>query len=128
MKLDIDCVRDVLLEFEKLPLSCYTPYNFPASIKKHGIDNVEYSLAKLKEAGYINADIPQCSNGQYEFYGIFDMTFSGHQFLESIRENKVWSRTKSIVGKVGSGSFSLISQVASTILTEIANAYLKGQV
>lgn len=119
MKLDIDCVRDVLLEFEELPINCYTPYIFKKSISQHGEDAVEYALAKLNEAGYIRADIRTFQNGQYDYYGIFDITFSGHQFLEKIRDNKVWSKTKMVTGAAGSRAFDVITQVATTIITEI---------
>lgn len=128
MKLDIDCVRDVLLEFEKLPLGCHTPYSFPKAIGKHGIQNVEYTLAKLGEAEYINAEIQQRPDGDLDFLGIYSITYPGHQFLENIRENKVWTKTKSIAGKVGSGSFALISQIASSVITEAALTYLRGQI
>lgn len=119
MKLDIDCVRDVLLEFEEFPVSCLTPYDFKKSIKKHGETAVEYTLAKLNEAGYIRADIRTFQNGQYEYYGIFDITFSGHQFLEKIRDHKVWSKTKSVAGAVGSRAFDIIAQIATSVITEI---------
>ena len=128
MKLDIDCVRDVLLEFEELPLGCYTPYDFPKAVGKYGIQNTEYTLAKLDEAKYINAEIMQLPNGTLEFLGIYSITYPGHQFLENIRQNKVWTKTKAIAGKVGSGSFSLISQIASSVLSEAALLYLKGQI
>ena len=68
MKLEIDCVRDVLLELEKLPVDCHTSSTFSSSIDKYGSDNVEYTLAKLKEAQYINADIRLFPNGQYDCY------------------------------------------------------------
>lgn len=124
MKLDIDCVRDILLELEQLPLGCYTPNNFLSSIKKHGIDDVEYCLAKLKETGYINADIRQYQSGQYDYYGIYDMTFSGHQFLEKIRDNKVWAKTKTVAGHVGSMAFDVITQIATSVITEIISRNL----
>lgn len=88
-----------------------------------GVDLVEKKV--LKEAGYINADIHLYPNGQYDYYGVFDITFPGHQFLETIRENRVWNKTKGILGKVGSSSFSLISQIATSLLTDIAGTYLK---
>lgn len=119
MKLDIDCVRDVLLELEQLPVDCHTMNSFPSSISKHGEKNVEYVLAKLKEAGYINADIRLFPNGQYDYYGIYDITFPGHQFLETVRDNRVWSKTKTVAGKVGSKAFDVITQIASSVITEL---------
>lgn len=126
MKLDIDCVRDVLLEFEEFPLNCHTPYDFKKSIAKHGESAVEYALAKLNEAGYIRADIRSFQNGLYDYYGIFDITFSGHQFLEKIRDNKVWSKTKSMASAAGSRAFDVITQIATSIITEIISRQINS--
>lgn len=124
MKLEIECVRDVLLELEEFPVNCYTPCDFKKSIKQHGDAAVDYALAKLSEAGYIRADIRTLQNGQYDYYGIFDITFPGHQFLEKIRDNNVWSKTKAVTKTVGSAAFDVITQVATSIITEIISKQL----
>lgn len=112
MRLDMDCIRDVLLEFETLPLDCHTPYSFPASITQHGEDAVCYSLAKLSEGDYINADVRRHPGGQYDFLGIYDMTFSGHELLAEIRDPERWKKVKSGMSAVRSYSLSAISAIA----------------
>ena len=124
MKLDMDCVRDILLECEDLPLDCHTPYSFQTSIARHGEDEVCYALAKLTEGNYINATVSRLPGGQYDFCGIYDMTFSGHQFLENVRDDKVWQKTKGVLKKAGSSSFGLAMQVTSQILAEIVKNLL----
>ena len=121
MKLDIECVRDVLLEFEQLPLGAHTVYSFPNALAKYGIDNVDYTIAKLTEANYISAEVTRLTNGTYDFYGIYDITFEGHQFLEKIRDNKIWSKTKKVASNVGSRALDVIAQIASTTISEIIN-------
>lgn len=112
MKLDIECIRDVLLELEELPVDCYTVNEFSSSIAKHGEDNVEYTLAKLNEAGYINADIRLHPNGQYDCYGIYCMTFVGHEFLASIKHPNVWEQLKKATTTGGSAGIKLIGEIA----------------
>lgn len=124
MKLDITCVRSILLEFEELPLGVYTPCTFSRSVSMFGIDSVEYTLKKLHEAGYINAKITDPDTADLDFYGIFDMTFAGHEFLEKIRDNKVWAKTKSIADSIGSRSFDVITKIATSILTSLISANL----
>lgn len=126
MKLDIDCVRDVLLEFETLDVSCHTVHDFPNSVAKHGLTSIDYTLAKLKEANYISADIRLLPSGYYECYGIFDITFDGHQFLEKIRDNTVWSKTKATASRVGSKAFDVITQIATTVIKELIVSQLGG--
>lgn len=124
MKLDIDCVRDVLLDLETFPIGCYTLHDLKVSVGKHGANNVLYTLSKLKEAGYINAEIACWESGTIDCYGVYNMTFSGHQFLETIRANKVWVKTQGILNQIGSHSFDLVKQVASAILSQLLTTYV----
>ena len=124
MILDVNCVRSVLLEFECFPMGVYTPCDFAKSVARYGLESVEYTLAKLVEAGYINAELYPLRNGSLEFNGIFDITFSGHQFLETIRDGKVWQKTKSVADSVGSRSFDIISKIAGNVLSGLISAKL----
>ena len=124
MRLDLDCVRDILLELEELPLDCHTPYSFPGSIARYGEDEVCYTLAKLSEGKYINADVSRLPSGQYDFYGIFDMTFGGHEFLAKIRDTGQWKNVKKGLSAVRNYSLSAISSVAEGVTAAAINAYL----
>lgn len=126
MKLNVDCVRDVLLEFESLPIGNYSEYSFPDSIQKYGLENVCYTLLKLSEAQYINAEFIRTMDGRAHTVNLYDISFSGHQFLESIRDSTIWAKTKRIMGSVGSSGFGLISQVAASILSDLANSHLRN--
>lgn len=86
MKLNIDCVRDVLLEFEEFPMGNYNVSSFAKTVGKYGHENTLYTLAKLYEANYINGDIAADEGGYYHCLVIYDITFQGHEFLSTIRE------------------------------------------
>lgn len=123
MKLNHDCVRAVLLFLEE-NLDC------TGSI---GIDNVElagfdkndviYSLLKLHEAGYISGrfvkDISEDISGF-----VTEITWEGHKFLDTVRDNKVWKSTKTILSKVSSASISFVSSVASQVLSTLISQYM----
>lgn len=112
MKLNIDCVRDVLLEFETFPIGCYFVESFKKSIEHYDQETVLYVLVKLTEADYINAD--------YHFNDILDITFQGHEFLEKIRSDTVWNqKLKPVFLSVGSMSFDVISRVANSAITSL---------
>lgn len=43
------------------------------------------------------------------------LTFDGHDFLDNIRNDTVWSKVKSQIGRVGENvSFALIKEIAFT--------------
>lgn len=128
MKLNVDCVRDVMLELESFPIGTYHVKSFTKSINEYGFDTVQYTIIKLIEADFINAGFVRTMDGVMHIGGIVDLSFKGHEFLETIREHRVWTKTKGIIGKVGSSGFGFISQIASTYLTDIANAYLKTKI
>lgn len=120
MKLNHDCVRDLLLYIEEnLEYSSIIEVD-KINLKKYKLEEIAYATKKLKEAGYIHAKftIDDIDN-LYAYVG--DITWEGHKFLDTIRDNKVWSTTKKVASKVSSVSLSLISTIASQVLTNIIN-------
>lgn len=115
MKLNVDCIRDVLLEIEKTPygenLGEKALYSALESFSKADID---YSVIKLKEADFINAVICVPDDGIVHKIVIYDITWDGHQFLDKIREPSVWEKIKENGGKAVasiSGLLEIISKI-----------------
>lgn len=124
MKLDAECVRSVLLELEEKPLGVYLPDDLSESFSKYGMENVEYAILKLNEAGYIRAGISETLSGDYEIFGILDITFNGHEFLNSIRSPSVWERLKDSTLDGGTACLKVVGDIAVEILKEIAKEKL----
>lgn len=121
MKLKIECVRDVLLELEDLPWGRNTPSDLKSSIKKHGQESVMYTLVKLDEAKYIKCQkIHVLATGQVRVDIVYDITFAGHEFLNSIRDESVWGRLKGSAVHGGAGCFEVIKNVGIEILKTAA--------
>jgi len=116
LELKIDCVRDILISIEKnlgygetLPLNDLK--NMPL-LKNYDLDDVRYSLDRLKEENYIDS-----TPDLLDEVIISSLTFNGHQFLDSIRNDGIWKETKSRLAKIGgAASISTISTVASSIV------------
>lgn len=124
MTLNLECVRAVMLELEE------TPYGGERSaesvidaLSKFTSEEIKYSLLKLLEAGFIDAHL-FTAWGVFPYVdAIYDITYNGHEFLNSIRANKVWSKTKAILSDVGTGSVSFAFQIATGVLTELIKQY-----
>lgn len=125
MKLKIDCVRDVLLEFESFPIGVYTVSSFKNSISKYGNEDVTYSLFKLAEAKYINAVSGMTQDGQPHINAIYDITFQGHEFLANIKPKNNWDKLSGVFKQVGSVSFQVASNVATELATNAMITMLK---
>lgn len=72
-----------------------------------------YTLKKMVEAGYIQATFPNNID-----FVIEDITYSGHQFLDNIRDPEIWSKTKVAASKVAGVSLSVIGELASSFVRQ----------
>ncbi len=120
MKLNVDCVRAVLLEIEKLPYGQdLRPTTLYSSLNAFSKDDINYSITKLKEAGFIEAVIAKSDDGSIFKFVVNDITWDGHQFLNNVRETSVWEKAKEIGGKIGSLSIPVLSDAASAFLSSL---------
>ncbi|MGG0619209.1 DUF2513 domain-containing protein [Bacillus altitudinis] len=111
MRLNHDCIRDLLLGLEE-------NLNYNQSMKRErfiSMSNLSeydknesiYTLKKMVEAGYILATFPNNID-----FVIEDITYSGHQFLDNIRDPEIWSKTKVAASKVAGVSLSVLGELA----------------
>ena len=112
-------MRAVLLEMENMPLhGDLSMQKLKESLPKFSSDDIEYSILKLDEAGFITAHIVNYDNGCI-IMSVNDISYNGHQFLETIRDTKVWSQTKSICGKIGSFAIDVIAKVSAEVISNL---------
>ena len=123
MKLNHDCIRKTLLYFEET-LDCYGTLelsNF--SLDGFSEEDTLYSIKKLTDAGFISARILDDVTGDI-LITVTEITWEGHKFLDTIRDNQVWKETKNILSKVSSCSISFVSTIASQVLTNLITQYI----
>ena len=48
---------------------------------------------------------------------IFDLTYSGHQFLADIRSDTIWNKTKDTAKTVGTESLHALKDIAVNLVT-----------
>lgn len=123
MKLNNDLIRDILLTVEEFtsydkPLSLYKPYeveeNNQPFIKNYSKEELFYHLKQCELSGLIEIML---ETGEYTT--ISYLTPEGHLFLENIRSDTVWNKTKTIAQKLGLKSLDAIIQISSNVITQI---------
>lgn len=124
MKLKIECVKDVMEELESLPIGAHALADLPQSIQKHGPEDVLYTIVKLSEANYINCIHSRRTDGYLHIDSIYDLTFSGHEFLNTIRDPSVWDRIRGVAGDAGSACLKALGDIALELLKENLKARL----
>lgn len=119
MKLNHDCVRDLMLYLEE-----NLSYNNVIIVNNitelpYSSEEIIYTAEKLYEANFINALLSDHMGFSPPIIDISSITYSGHSFLDTIRDNGVWSKTKSITSKFTSVSLQIISSIASQIISQL---------
>ena len=124
MKLNPDCMCDVLIVMENAGyLEELSPTAVYESLPAYSEDEINYSIIKLKEAGFIDAIIKEYNSG-VAILRLDDITYSGHQFLANVRSDNIWNDVKQVSKKVGSNSISAISQIATGVISAIIKSQL----
>jgi len=92
MKRDMNLVRAVLLEVEKLPHD----YGFhDIEVEGYAPEEVTYHVRLLHEARLIEAiDLSTMSGVSWKSKRL---TYQGHEFLDAARSDTVWEKAKSLV-------------------------------
>ena len=116
MKLKKECIRDLMLYFEK-----NLTYDRPISankiaLKKYSTEDIVYTCDKLQEAGFINVTRWPVLDDGLPFINVNSITYNGHQLLDNIRSPKIWKETKSKLKSIGSVSVEIIAQVAASLI------------
>lgn len=123
MKLNPDCIRDVMLYLEE-NLSITQTGNFQcldviktvsqiADATNHTRPDIRYSLIQLNEKGYIVSDFKLGdSKTSYTMSTISFITPRGHDFLSSIHNEETWNKSKAVLSKFGSVSLTVIEAVS----------------
>ncbi len=121
MKLNSDCIRDILIAIESLePGSIYTISSLHAALPQYSSIVLNYHCLQLLDAGYISANTIHVSNSALpQICTILDLTFAGHQFLANVRSDDIWAKTKSLSKKIGSESLHVLAEISSNVITSL---------
>lgn len=124
MKLNIECIRDILLFLEdnliisdNLEENFFTAQEISAGIN-YPLGETANTLLALNEAGFIRCSRQDAENCIHLLIADH-ITYAGYQFLETIRPETVCQKTISICKSVGSFSLDIVSKVASNILMQM---------
>jgi Hypothetical protein (DUF2513). len=136
MKLNHDCIRSVLLYLEseskvevgdngRIRWSEVPIQEFYKALPEYSKEDIYYSLFNIDEAGYINSSCNH-AGGSVTMYCVNRITFQGHEFLETIRDDKRWNKVKSILSSVKDYSLSAISAIAEGITTAAIHSHFEN--
>ena len=113
MKLNPDCVRDILLFVENSDSLQIHFNDLCDGLTAYESKDIQYTCLKLKEAGYLTVVTKRYVNDDMDKVAIIkDIKFDGHNFLDSIRDVSTWDKVKAASKKAGI-SLSSVLQIAN---------------
>lgn len=116
MKLNLDCVRAVLLSVEDKPLGKTLSVRDLENLTKHSEEDVIYTCLKLEEAGFLDLLTVPMRSTIPGIKAVCELTYSGHEFLDTIRPDDIWTKTKQHAKALGSFSLPTIQSIATKLL------------
>ena len=121
MKRDMDLARKILLSVEGNTDAIGLDGIRDFRVEGHSKDEVAYHVMLLKEAGLIEAiSATNMDPGSFNWYPK-RLTWQGHEFLESSREESLWQKAKKIaLEKTGGLSLDVLKAVLVKTATDAA--------
>lgn len=125
MRLDPDCIRDILLAVEDVVDGTnrfeYERYgDIHKRLKVYSHDVLHYHFQQCNAHGLISG-FRRHDGGDWIL--IADLTPEGHAFLANIRSNGFWNKVKGIAVKIGTPALSSILQIAENLATSAISDY-----
>lgn len=114
MQRDLDFIRELLLAIEaqpaERPWSHSSEYVTPENAKLYG------HLDLLKGAGFVTVQSRNLYHGGGQLWCGVNLTWEGFEFLDTIRNDRVWEETKRrVAATVGSVALSVVSELAKSV-------------
>ena len=127
MRLNPDCIRDILFyiedttDYQIWTFFLRSSKDFDIQLKNNYSPNeILYHLELCEEYGYIvTPDKQPMRESQVK-----RLSVSGHEFLENIRQDTNWNKTKEVAEGAGSTSIKIISNIASNLAVAYISKHL----
>lgn len=121
MKRDMDLIRAIVLKLEGLDLKpggivIFSNIESDFPIDGYTAQEIKYHVDLIIKAGWIDTANAKLING----FGFRALEWSGHDFADSVRDDKIWASTKN--GALNAGGFTL------DLLTDLAKGFIRKKI
>jgi hypothetical protein len=117
MKRDMDFVRDLLLRIESGETNfAGAPKAFTGQPPNPEAEKLGEHQRLLKQAGFVDVHAESLTG----LIVVRGLSWRGHEFLDSVRDPKIWAKTKD--GALAAGGFTV------DLLKDLAKGFVKKQI
>ncbi|WP_434717194.1 DUF2513 domain-containing protein [Paraburkholderia sp. A2RO-4L] len=128
----MDLIRELMLKLEALPVPTAGMMVVDATkidVEGYTAEQIDYHLSLLEQARFIHAGgLDFGMSGPGLSYGVCfrNLTWAGHDFLDSVRSPDVWGRAKQAASAAGGFTVDLLVMAAKTYLEGKIKGLLGG--
>jgi hypothetical protein len=119
MKRDPDLIRKLMLKLESLPMPAGSIFmintNKDLQIDDYSANEVYYHMDQILMSGWVDGAGGHGMNPSSQF-SFRALTPAGHDFVDSVRDEKIWKLTKDGVTKVGGFTLETLSILGKAFL------------
>lgn len=118
MKRNWDTIRELLSKVEE----CTLPNDMVrlSDFATERAAEISYHMGLLIDAGLVRGQLVKTLGPEIKDFFAEQLTWEGHEFLDSIRSETVWNKTKKIFSEQGlSMTFDLIKDAAKQVAAAI---------
>jgi len=124
MTRDMEMIRKILFAIEEqfVDVAIY-------DLQIDGYDNktVAYHCNLLYQAGLIKDYKAQYADNELYTFGVSSLTWEGHDYLDKIRSETVWNKTKYVISEKGLPfMIETVKEVASAVMSGMVQGAITG--
>lgn len=124
MKRDMDLCRKILFAIEEQYV-CTSIYNL--KIDGYTTEEVAYHCKLLYEAELIKDCVVKHASNRIISFGVSRLTWEGHDFLDKIREDTLWNKTKGFIkDKTLPMTLDVIKEIVTAFISETLKSAMPG--
>ena len=124
MKRDMELCRKILFAIEEQYVDTAL-HNL--KIPEYTMEQVAYHCKILKEAGLITNYKALFASNHIVGFGVGSLTWEGHDFLDKIREDTIWNKTKGLIkNKALPMTLDVIKEIATAVISETLKGAMIG--
>ena len=128
MVLNPECVRATMLAIESFSFGerCKMCQLIEKpELSGYSEEEVQYTCLKLLEAGYIEATTMRALRSPIQIASVSDLTYSGHEFLNTVRSDKNWKKVKETSKAAGIFSLKGLAEIGKQVAAAAITAALQ---
>lgn len=124
MKRDMDLCRKILFAIEEQYVDTAL---YGLEVEGYSMQQVAYHCKILHDAGLIsNYKGYFASNRLYDF-AVGSLTWDGHEFLDKIRQDTIWNKTKDVITQKGLPMvLDVVKDISQSIVASMVQGAIKG--